>query len=71
MKIYTWDDNEHFITWVIKSKDVKHFLQQKDYITTDDLSELPINNLHQIACAMSSTGGRYCSEIYKREKRND
>ena len=70
MKIYIYDDNEDVITWVIKSKDVKHFLKEKDYITKDELSEYPINNLHQIACAMSMTGGKYCSEIYKKEQDN-
>ena len=71
MKIYVVDDNEDCITWVIKSKDVKHFLKEKDYITKDQLSAHPINNLHQIACAMSTTGGRYCSEIYQREQTDE
>ena len=68
MKIYICDDNADFITWVIKSKDVKHFLKQKDYLTKDNLQEFSINNLHQIACAMSGTGGRYSSEIYSRKQ---
>ena len=68
MKIYICDDEADVITWVIKSKDVKHFLKEKDYITKDELSEHPINNLHQIAFAMSNTGGRYYSEIYQRSK---
>lgn len=68
MKIYICDDEADVITWVIKSKDVKHFLKEKDYITKDELWEFPINNLHQIACAMSNTGGRYCSKIYQRKQ---
>jgi len=68
MKVFVVDDNQNCITWVIKPKDVKHFLKEKDCITKDELSEYPINNLHQIACAMSMTGGRYCSEIYKKEQ---
>ena len=68
MKICICDDNGAEKTWVIKSKDVKSFLKEKDYITKNELREYPINSLHQIACAMSGTGGRYCSEIYQREQ---
>ena len=68
MNIYVCKDEGDEVTWVIKSKDVKHFLKQKDYLIKDDLYEYPINNLHQIACAMSSTAGGYTSEIYSREQ---
>ena len=68
MKIYICDDEGDGITWVIKPKDVKHFLKEKDYLTKDDLKDHPINNLHQIACAMSCAGGRHWCEIYQREQ---
>ncbi len=67
MRIYVCDDNFDEITWVIKSKDIKYFLKQKDYLTKDDLFEYPINNLHQIARAMSYVGGKYGSDIYYKE----
>ena len=68
MKIYVFNDEGDEVTWVIKSKDVKHFLKEKDYITKDELCQYPINNLHQIACAMCGTAGGYTSEIYKKEQ---
>jgi len=68
MKIYICDDELSEITWVIKSADVKHFLKEKDYLTKNELVVFPINNLHQIACAMSSTGGRHSSDIYQKEQ---
>ena len=68
MKIYICDDEEECITWVIKFKDVKHFLKEKDYLTKDNLWDYPINNLHEIAIAISNTGGRHTSNIYKKKQ---
>ena len=65
MKIYICHDPGDEITWVIKSKDIKSFLKEKEYIDSGNVSEYKVNNLHQICIAVSNGSGLYTSEIYK------
>lgn len=67
MKIYICDDNGAETTWVIKSKDVKSFLKEKDWIDKSELSAYQVNNLHQICIAVCSGAGMYSGDIYERE----
>jgi hypothetical protein len=68
MKIYICNDNGAEKTWVIKSKDVKSFLKEKDWIDKSEIRAYQINNLHQICIAVSCGAGMYTGEIYQREQ---
>lgn len=68
MKIYICDDSGAEKTWVIKSKDVKSFLKEKDWIDKSEIRAYQINNLHQICIAVSCGAGMYTGEIYQREQ---
>ena len=67
MKIYTCHDNGAEKTWVIKSKDVKSFLKEKDWIDKSELRAHQINNLHQICNAICGGAGMYIGDIYEKE----
>ena len=66
MKIYIVNDNDAIKTWVIKSKDVKYFLKEKDWINKSELRAYQINNLHQICSAICGGTGMYTGDIYQR-----
>jgi hypothetical protein len=65
MKIYIADDNGAEITWVIKSKDLKSFIKEKDWIYRDCIKAYEVNNLHQICVAVVCGAGRYSGDIYE------
>ena len=65
MKIYIADDDGAEITWVIKSKDLKSFLKEKDWIDRECITAYEVNNLHQICIAISAGAGRYSGDIYE------
>jgi len=67
MKIYICDDNGAETTWIIKSKDVKSFLKDKDWIDKSELRAYQINNLHQICIAICGSAGQYTGDIYEKE----
>jgi hypothetical protein len=68
MKIYIADDNGAEITWVIKSKDLKSFIKEKDWIYKDCIRSYEVNNLHQICNAIRGGCGQYSGDIYEVEK---
>lgn len=68
MKIYIADDNGADVTWVIKSKDLKSFLKEKDWIDRERIRSYEVNNLHQICIAISAGAGQYTGDIYEVEK---
>ena len=65
MRIYIVDDNEAVITWVIKSKDLKSFIKEKDWIDRECIRAYEVNNLHQICNAIRGGAGRYTGDIYE------
>jgi len=67
MKIYIANDNAAETTWVIKSKDVKSFLKEKDWIDKSEIRACQVNNLHQICKAICGGSGQYAGDIYEKE----
>ena len=67
MKIYIANDNDAVKTWVIKSKDIKSFLKEKDWIDKSEIRAYQINNLHQICKAICGGAGQYTGDIYEKE----
>lgn len=65
MKIYIYDDNGAEITWVIKSKDLKSFIKEKDWIDRECIRAYEVNNLHQICNAIRGGCGQYSGSIYE------
>tara|TARA_R100001198_G_scaffold36010_1_gene19525 strand:- start:208 stop:411 length:204 start_codon:yes stop_codon:yes gene_type:complete len=65
MKIYICHDQGDEKTWIIKSKDIKSFLKEKEYIDSSYVGEYKVNNLHQICMAVEGGSGMYTSEVYK------
>ena len=65
MKIYIADDNGAEVTWVIKSKDLKSFLKEKDWIDRKWINAYEVNNLHQICNAIRGGCGKYSGSIYE------
>ena len=65
MKIYLYDDNGAEITWVIKSKDLKSFIEEKDWIDRECIRAYEVNNLHQICNAIRGGAGMYSGDIYE------
>ena len=67
MKIYITNDNGSDTTWVIKSKDIKSFLKEKDWIDKSEIRAYQINNLNQICKAICGGAGQYTGDIYEKE----
>jgi len=65
MQIYIYDDDGAEITWVIKSKDLKSFLKEKDWIPEQYIRAYEVNNLHQICIAIIGGAGLYTGDIYE------
>ena len=65
MKIYIYDDDGGQITWVIKSKDLKSFIKEKDWIDRECIRAYEVNNLHQICMAICGGAGQYTGDIYE------
>ena len=65
MKIYLYHDNGAEITWVIKSKDLKSFIKEKDWVEEQYIRVYEVNNLHQICVAVVCGAGRYSGDIYE------
>jgi hypothetical protein len=68
MKIYLYHDNGAEITWVIKSKDLKSFIKEKDWVEEQYIRVYEVNNLHQICNAICGGAGMYTGDIYEVEK---
>ena len=64
MKIYICDDHYSEITWVIKSKHLKAFLKEYDWIDPTIMRTHEVNNLHQICRAICGGTGQYTGDIY-------
>tara|TARA_R100000995_G_scaffold81963_2_gene55295 strand:+ start:1470 stop:1703 length:234 start_codon:yes stop_codon:yes gene_type:complete len=64
MKIYICDDDGAEITWVIKSKHLKAFLKENDWLNETNLRSYKVNNLQQICIAVMCGAGMYTGDIY-------
>ena len=52
-------------TEVIKSKDLKSFLKEKDWVPEQYIRAYEVNNLHQICNAIRGGAGMYSGDIYE------
>ena len=65
MHIYVATDNSGPTTWIVKSKDIKRFREEFDWIDNTQIRKYPVNNLHQICCAVRGSAGMYTGDIYE------
>ena len=65
MHIYIANDDGGERTWIVKSKDIKRFKREFDWISDNEIRKYPVNNLHQICIAMMLSAGMYTGDIYE------
>jgi hypothetical protein len=65
MHIYIANDDSGETTWVVKSKDLKRFKQEFDWIPEYDISEHPVNNLEDICIAVLDGTGQYSGRVFR------
>ena len=63
--IYIANDNSGPTTWIVKSKDIKRFRKEFDWISDIEIKKYPVNNLHQICIAVMVNAGNYTGDIYE------
>ena len=65
MHIYKANDENGETTWIVKSKDLKRFRREFDWIPDYDISEYPVNNLEEICIAVLGGTGQYSGRVYR------
>tara|TARA_Y100000114_G_scaffold31068_1_gene26641 strand:+ start:456 stop:653 length:198 start_codon:yes stop_codon:yes gene_type:complete len=65
MHIYIANDNDGETTWIVKSKDLKRFKKEFDWIADYNISEYPVNNLEDICIAVQGSAGKYSGRVYR------
>ena len=65
MYIYIANDNDSETTWVVKSKDLKKFRQEFDWLPDCEIRKYSVNNLHEICIAVERGTGQHTGHIYK------
>jgi hypothetical protein len=65
MHIYIVDDDYGETTWIVKSKDLKRFKQEFDWLDDDIIRKYSINNLEDICIAVQGGAGRYSGRVYR------
>jgi hypothetical protein len=65
MHIYIANCDGGETTWIVKSKDLKRFKQDFDWIPEYDISEHPVNNLEEICIAVLGGTGQFSGRVYR------
>jgi len=65
MHIYIANDNNDETTWIVKSKDLKRFKQEFDWIDDDIIYKYSVNNLEDICLAVLGGAGQYSGRVYR------
>ena len=65
MHIYIVDDNGSETTWIVKSKDLKRFKKEFDWIDDDIIYKYSVNNLEDICIAVLGGAGQYSGRVYR------
>ena len=65
MHIYIVEDNYGETTWIVKSKDLKRFKKEFDWLDDDIILKYPVNNLEDICMAVLGGAGNYSGRVYR------
>ena len=65
MHIYIVNDNYGETTWIVKSKDLKRFKKEFDWLDDDIILKYPVNNLEDICMAVLGGAGNYSGRVYR------
>ena len=65
MHIYVATDNDVPTTWIVKSKDLKRFREEFDWLPDYAISKHPVNNLEDICIAVLCGAGQYSGRVYR------
>jgi len=65
MHIYIVEDNYGETTWIVKSKDLKRFKKEFDWLDDNIILKYPVNNLEDICMAVLGGAGNYSGRVYR------
>tara|TARA_R100001480_G_scaffold148673_1_gene148297 strand:- start:374 stop:571 length:198 start_codon:yes stop_codon:yes gene_type:complete len=65
MHIYIVNDNYGETTWIVKSKDLKRFKKEFDWLDDNIILKYPVNNLEDICMAVLGGAGNYSGRVYR------
>tara|TARA_E500000318_G_scaffold101203_1_gene104519 strand:+ start:341 stop:550 length:210 start_codon:yes stop_codon:yes gene_type:complete len=69
MHIYIANDNggdgQGETTWIVKSKDIKRFRREFDWMPDYEIKQYPVNNLEDICFAVLGGAGKYSGRVYR------
>ena len=65
MHIYIANDNGGETTWIVKSKDLKRFREEYDWMPDYEISKHHVDNLEDICIAVLCGSGQYSGRVYR------
>lgn len=65
MHIYIANDNGGETTWIVKSKDLKRFREEFDWMHDYEIKQYHVNNLEDICIAVLCGSGQYSGRVYR------